>query len=144
MSNEIVFGWQPDIATLVANVYQNVTAGTVREADIGCTEAPASSGFYHADCATIVIGDYLIIDDGTDNVLHGFYDPERVATVKAIVDSLQDLIEADKVIDIAQSPWELVIKHKDTGTELLRKTMKTPQSASITNILNVLGRLEKP
>ena len=136
MSNEIVFGWQPDIATLVANVYQNITAGTIREIGIGCTEAPASSGFYHADCASIVIGDYILVDDGTKNVLHGFYDPERRAAI-------MDFVEGDRVIDIAQSPWELVIMHKDTKVELLRRTMKTPQSATITNIRNVLGRLEK-
>lgn len=129
-----VFGWEADVATMEANIYVQRT-NSVREASIACAESPASSGRYYFDCATMVTGDLIIINDGTDNTHWGFYDPSQITSV-------QDLLEGDRVID-KQTPWQLVITHKDTAAELLRKTMKTPNGAAITSIQNVLGALEE-
>ena len=56
--------------------------------------------------------------------------------------AIQDLIEADKVIDTSGDPWVLEWRQKTTKTVLLRQEMQNTGGTNITSTNNVLGQLE--
>lgn len=64
-----------------------------------------------------------------------------IAAMLLNTDAIEQLLNADKVIDTSGSPWVLEYRHKDTKAVLLRQTMKNTAGETITSINNVLGQL---
>jgi len=57
---------------------------------------------------------------------------------------IKDVLEGDAEIDTGQTPWELVIKIKDTDTELIRKALKDVSGGNVTATTTIVGTQEEP
>jgi len=57
---------------------------------------------------------------------------------------IMDLLNANKIINIDTTPWQLEYKHKTTGDILLIQKMTNTESENIRSINNVLGGLTAP
>jgi len=106
VANEITFGWSSGVS-LEANAY--TPAGDQRGATVTMTEIGAS-GLYTGDLSTIETGDLVIVDDGTNNVGWGEYEPT--------VNLKDDAITASKYDESTAFPLVLV----DTGTTKVART----------------------
>ena len=72
-----------------------------------------------------------------------------LATVDGNVDTILDIVEADRYIDTAPTPWQLVLIKQGTGglgvgTELLRANLKDVAAGNITNTTTVIGQSVTP
>jgi len=61
-----------------------------------------------------------------------------LATVKATLETVQKIVEADSVIDTNTTPWELVLYERGTNTELLRKQLKSSSGSNVVDTDTVI------
>lgn len=55
-----------------------------------------------------------------------------------------DILSADIEIDTTVTPWNVVVKNKDMGAEILRKALKDTSGGNITNTMTVIGQQVEP
>lgn len=92
MANEITFGYKTG-ETLTYGAYQ--PDGIVRTAAATALTEVAGTGYYKATDASIVAGDIVIVNDGTQNVGWGEYRPEVNAVLIEGDDFTTTIIGAD-------------------------------------------------
>lgn len=77
------------------------------------------------------------------------YDPPTRTELTTDTAAIKDLLEADRHIDTATTPWQFVLTKKGTGgpgvgTELLRQDIKDVSDSNITATTTVIGRAVTP
>ena len=60
------------------------------------------------------------------------------------IEFIKNVMEADAVVDTSANPWQLVVKHKTTGAELIRKDLKDVSGVGITSIKKIIGQYKEP
>ncbi len=66
--------------------------------------------------------------------------PNTVDELVSGVDFIKAVTEGDAEVDIAASPWQLVIKHKTTGAELIRKDLFDITGQPIADVATVIAQ----
>jgi hypothetical protein len=144
MSNEIaVIYTETGVGDMTVDVRQ--PDGSVRESGVVMDDT-GHLGLYLGDSATIAAGDILIVKIGGVIVpacSGGVYQPEAVIVPasQAGVDItfIKNVIEGDAIVDTSTNPWQIVIKIKGTGTELIRKDLKNVEGGNLTNANTIVG-----
>jgi len=101
MANEITFGWKTGVS-LEANAYQptgSQRGSTVTMAEIG------STGLYTGSHATIVTGDLVMIDDGTNKVGWGEWNPSVILSSDGL-----DTVSTTEPSGVASNFREMVVQ----------------------------------
>jgi len=57
---------------------------------------------------------------------------------------IRDIMEGDATINTATTPWQLIVKKKSTGTEVLKKNLKDANGNNITKVTTVIGQQLEP
>ena len=57
---------------------------------------------------------------------------------------IRDIMEGDAVIDINTTPWQLIIKKKDTDTEVVKKNLKDINGVNLISVASVIGQQLEP
>lgn len=60
------------------------------------------------------------------------------------VSFIRSVLEGDAEVDVSKNPWELVIKNKTTGIELIRKSLKDVNGTGITSTTKIIGQQKEP
>jgi len=141
MANEIQFGYRTG-ATLTYGVYQ--PDGTVRTA--AATELPeiAGTGYYTTDDEDVVVGDMIVVLEGTTVVGQGLLELKTGLATEAkqdIIDTVVDRIaaiqESDKTLDVAAGT--LTYQTKGTTTAILQKSLKDPDGAAVDSTEDIIA-----
>jgi len=142
MANEIQLTFRTG-ATLTYGAYQ--PEGTVRTAAATSLPEIGTTGYYTATDANIVVGDQVVVKEGTNIVAGGVYEIAN-ESVSDIQDGLatevkQDRIaaiqEADKVLDVAAGT--LTYNTKGTSTGLLKKNLKDPAGSAVDSTEDIIA-----
>jgi len=81
LSNEITVGWVTG-KTLTYGVY--LPTGVVRTAAGTALTEVAGTGFYRASNSSIRAGDFVIVREGTLEIMQGEYQPEVTSVLKVL------------------------------------------------------------
>lgn len=84
------------------------------------------------------VEDFMVLPAGVYDSLVGGDD------LPVNVDFIRNVLEADAEVDTSANPWQLVIKHKTTGAELIRKDLKDVNGNGITSITKIIGQHKEP
>lgn len=57
---------------------------------------------------------------------------------------VKNILEADKTIDVTQTPWQIVYKIQGTATELLRQDLTQPNGSDVTSSSHIAGNAVTP
>ncbi|HUU36143.1 MAG TPA: hypothetical protein VMW48_18895, partial [Vicinamibacterales bacterium] len=86
--------------------------------------------------------------DGTwaTAVVSGLATATNLAVVDAVVDAALAILKADKVIDTATDPWELVLYTQGAAqtaeNEIFRKALSQPDGTAVTSTDDIVGQEE--
>jgi hypothetical protein len=84
------------------------------------------------------VEDFTVLPAGVyDALIGGNVLPADVAFIRSV-------LEGDAEVDTTVTPWQLVVKNKTTGAELIRKALKDVTGASITSTTQVIGQHKEP
>ncbi len=82
--------------------------------------------------------DSILVDTGTTL-------PASIATIDGVVDFVQQVLEGDRVINDAVTPWRLQIKDKTTKAVLVEKEMfEVNETTNITAVTGIVGAEIEP
>jgi hypothetical protein len=142
MPNEIRHIGHATGLTLTADVI--TPAGVLRDEGINLTETPPGKRHYLGSCASIVVGDAVIILNGAGIVMGGYvYDPLTVADIMTQI--TEKIIECDSFFDMTKNPWQLVVcKKGDIQTEYSRKNAYDKDGNPVTSVTQVIAYLTEP
>lgn len=101
MADEIAFGWKSG-ESLEANAYQ--PSGTQRGSTVTMTEI-GTTGLYTGDHSTIATGDLVIVDDGTNKVGWGEYNPAGILSSDGL-----DSVSITEPAGLASNFREMIIQ----------------------------------
>ena len=70
--------------------------------------------------------------------------PSSPVASQASADAIRNILEGDTEIDKTATPWQIVVKNKTTGAELIRKNLKDVNGANVTGTTTVIGQIKEP
>ena len=115
---------------------------------------------YDAAKTAAQAGDEMALTDGYDTAIAALAkEADATANKEAVIaaipsvaglasqasaDAIQNILEGDTEIDKTATPWQIVVKNKTTGAELMRKNLKDVDGSDVTSTTTVIGQIKEP
>jgi len=142
---ETILAFSEDFAVLPANVYDSMFGSDKLQVDIEQVKGSGIAGVndFKADVSGLSTFDPETETVVVENVNDCKADVSALAT-QVTADFIKNVLEADAEVDTSANPWQLVIKHKTSQAELIRKDLKDVNGVGITSITKIIGQHKEP
>jgi len=139
------------------NTFEAYAAASIATYDHALTENGDGAGHYVGtfDTTITTAGTYNIQvflrdggapADGDSLIGNGevYWDGDSATGLLDAVEFVKNVIEGDATVDTGATPWQMVITHKDTDAELIRKDLKDVSGGNIAATTTVIGQQTEP